>query len=104
MDRALGLLVFRKREGPGDEVKKQDEFGFAARPAVNPIIFNMASLYSCAANIVDKVIKKQGTAKSLAIKSPFPRKKKLYALVCETLKCKFVVNSDGMQTDPPPDL
>ena len=64
----------------------------------------MASLYSCAANVVDKVIKKQGTAKSLAIKSPFPRKKKLYALVCETLKCKCVVNSDGMQTDPPPDL
>ena len=62
--------------------------GFAARPAINPIIFNMASLYSCAANVVDKVIKKQGTAKSLAINSPFSRKKKLYALVCETLKCK----------------
>ena len=73
----LGLLFFRKREGPGDEVKRQDESGFAARPAVNPIIFNMASLYSCATNVVDKVIKKQGTAKSLAIKCPFPRKKKL---------------------------
>ena len=84
--KASSTRVFRKQEDPGNEVK--DESGFAARPAVNPIIFNMASLYSCAANIVDKVIKKQGTAKSLAINSPFPRKKKLYALVCETLKCK----------------
>lgn len=52
-------------------------------------IFKMAAaLYSCAANIVDKVTKKQGTAKSLAINSHFTNKKKLYALVCETLKCR----------------
>jgi len=50
----------------------------------------MAALYSSAAQIVDKVIKKQGTAKSLAINNRFPKKKKLYALVCETLKCKCV--------------
>ena len=49
----------------------------------------MAALYSCAAQIVDKVTKKQGTAKNLAINSRFPKKKKLYALVCETLKCGF---------------
>ena len=49
----------------------------------------MAALYSCAAQIVDKVTKKQGTAKNLAINSRFPKKKKLYALVCETLKCEF---------------
>lgn len=50
----------------------------------------MAALYSSAAHIVDKVIKKQGTAKSLVINNRFPKKKKLYALVCETLKCKCV--------------
>ena len=50
----------------------------------------MAALYSSAAQIVDKVIKKQGTAKSLVINNRFPKKKKLYALVCETLKCKCV--------------
>jgi len=52
------------------------------------LIFKMAALYSCAASIVDKVIRKQGTAKSLVINNHFPRKKKLYALVCETIKCK----------------
>lgn len=52
----------------------------------------MAALYSSAAQIVDKVIKKQGTAKSLVINNRFPKKKKLYALVCETLKCKCVNN------------
>ncbi|XP_068757883.1 28S rRNA (cytosine-C(5))-methyltransferase-like [Montipora capricornis] len=46
----------------------------------------MAALYSCAANIIDKVLKKRGAPKSLAIGSHFPKKKKLYALVCETLK------------------
>ena len=51
----------------------------------------MAALYSSAAQIVDKVIKKQGTAKSLVINNRFPKKKKLYALVCETLKCKCVI-------------
>ena len=51
----------------------------------------MAVLYSSAAQIVDKVIKKQGTAKSLVINNRFPKKKKLYALVCETLKCKCVI-------------
>ena len=50
----------------------------------------MAAVYSSAAQIIDKVIKKQGTAKSLTIGSRFPKKKKLYALVCETLKCKCV--------------
>lgn len=53
-------------------------------------IYKMAALYSSAAQIVEKVIKKQGTAKSLVINNRFPNKKKLYALVCETLKCKCV--------------
>jgi len=50
----------------------------------------MAAFYPSAAQIVDKVIKKQGTAKSLVINNRFPKKKKLYALVCETLKCECV--------------
>ena len=54
------------------------------------IIYKMAALYSSAAQIVDQVMKKQGTAKSLVINNRFPKKKKLYALVCETLKCKCV--------------
>lgn len=52
----------------------------------------MATLYSSAANVIEKVMKKRGTPKSLAIASHFPQKKKLYALVCETLKCKFAEN------------
>ncbi|KAL9959862.1 hypothetical protein ACROYT_G033226 [Oculina patagonica] len=58
----------------------------------------MAALYSCAAQIVDKVTKKQGTAKSLAINSRFPKKKKLYALVCETLKYRGILEDIFKQT------
>ncbi|XP_068759365.1 28S rRNA (cytosine-C(5))-methyltransferase-like isoform X1 [Montipora capricornis] len=58
----------------------------------------MAALYSCAANIIDKVLKKRGTPKSLAIGSHFPKKKKLYALVCETLKYKAILEEIFEQT------
>ncbi|XP_058968002.2 28S rRNA (cytosine-C(5))-methyltransferase-like [Pocillopora verrucosa] len=58
----------------------------------------MAALYSCAAQIVDKVTKKQGTAKNLAINSRFPKKKKLYALVCETLKYRGILEDIFEQT------
>lgn len=58
----------------------------------------MATLYSSAASVIEKVIKKRGTPKSLAIASHFPQKKKLCALVCETLKCKFAENI-GLQTN-----
>ncbi|XP_068715150.1 28S rRNA (cytosine-C(5))-methyltransferase-like isoform X2 [Montipora foliosa] len=58
----------------------------------------MAALYSCAANIIDKVLKKRGTPKSLAIGSHFAKKKKLYALVCETLKYKAILEEIFEQT------
>ena len=62
----------------------------SGRLSTNTTFTKMAALYSSAAQIVDKIVKKQGTAKALAINSRFPRKKKLYALVCETFKCKYV--------------
>lgn len=49
----------------------------------------MASLYPSAAKIMDQIIKKKGTIKTLVIESEFKNKKILYALVCETLKCKY---------------
>ncbi|XP_068757928.1 28S rRNA (cytosine-C(5))-methyltransferase-like [Montipora capricornis] len=58
----------------------------------------MAALYSCAANIIDKVLKKRGTPKSLAIGSHLLKKKKLYALVCETLKYKAILEEIFEQT------
>lgn len=52
---------------------------------------NMAELYTNAARIVEKVLKKQGSPKSLVINNGNVRnKKKLYALVCEALKCKIL--------------
>ena len=60
----------------------------------------MAALDSSAAQIVDKVIKKEGTAKSLVINNRFPKKKKLYALVCETLKYKcIIILCSGFETN-----
>ncbi|XP_031565177.1 probable 28S rRNA (cytosine-C(5))-methyltransferase, partial [Actinia tenebrosa] len=59
----------------------------------------MASLYSGASKIVDKVIKKKGTIKSLVIESDFENKKILYALVCETLKYKKIIDEILEQTD-----
>ncbi|XP_067024171.1 28S rRNA (cytosine-C(5))-methyltransferase-like isoform X2 [Acropora muricata] len=58
----------------------------------------MATLYSSAASVIEKVIKKRGTIKSLAIASHFPQKKKLYALVCETLKYKTIIEEIFEQT------
>jgi len=52
----------------------------------------MAALYTSAAKVLDKALKKKGTVKSLVIENGFPNKKKLYALVCETLKCKCEFN------------
>ena len=75
-------LLSGPRGGEGKNLSSQTLYWSVA------FLFKMAALYSCAANTIDKVLKKRGTPKSLAIGSHFPKKKKLYALVCETLKCK----------------
>ena len=57
-------------------------------------LFNMAEFYSNAARIIDKVLQKQGTPKALVIEnSRIKNKKKLYALVCEAMKCKKCTKS-----------
>ena len=49
----------------------------------------MAEFYSNAARIIEKVLQKKGTPKALVIEnSRIRNKKKLYALVCEAIKCK----------------
>ncbi|XP_028398087.1 probable 28S rRNA (cytosine-C(5))-methyltransferase [Dendronephthya gigantea] len=51
----------------------------------------MAEIYLTAAKIVEKILLKKGTPKSLVIEnSSIKNKKKLYALVCEAIKYKSV--------------
>ncbi|EDO45380.1 predicted protein [Nematostella vectensis] len=58
----------------------------------------MAALYGSAAKVLEKVLHKKGTVKSLVIESEFANKKKLYALVCETLKYRQVIEDIFEQT------
>ena len=47
------------------------------------------NFYQHAATILDKLDQRKGTIKGLVIGDPKVKdKKKMYALVCETLKCK----------------
>lgn len=47
------------------------------------------NFYQHAGQIIDKLSRHEGTIKGLVIGDPKVRdKKKMYALVCETLKCK----------------
>ena len=49
----------------------------------------MAELYANGAKIIEKILRKQGCPKSLVLNNKdVKNKKKLYALVCEALKCK----------------
>lgn len=51
--------------------------------------FNMADVYLQASRIVENVLQKKGAPKSLVLEnSKIKNKKKLYALVCESIKCK----------------
>lgn len=58
----------------------------------------MASrLYKDAAEILSRMEKKQGSLKSLVFSQTFSvSKKKVYALVCQTLKCKAAQTIDMM--------
>ena len=50
----------------------------------------MSLFYQHAATILDKLNRRQGTIKGLVIGDPKVKdKKKMYALICETLKCKY---------------
>ncbi|XP_014678599.1 PREDICTED: probable 28S rRNA (cytosine-C(5))-methyltransferase [Priapulus caudatus] len=49
-------------------------------------------LYLEAAKVIDRVTKKSGSVKSLVLGGTFTNKKKLYALVCETLKYTPIIN------------
>ena len=50
------------------------------------------NFYHHAASILDKLNERKGTIKGLVIGDPKVRdKKKMYALVCETLKCKSIL-------------
>jgi putative methyltransferase len=51
----------------------------------------MVNFYDVAAKILDKVLKKQGTIKSLVMSEKGTDKKLLYALVCESLKYRQVI-------------
>ena len=54
----------------------------------------MAEFYLSAARIIEKVLQKKGTPKALVIENSWIRnKKKLYALVCEAMKCKNCTES-----------
>jgi hypothetical protein len=49
----------------------------------------MAEFYSNSARIIEQILQKKGTPKTLVIENNRIRnKKKLYALVCEAIKCK----------------
>ena len=58
---------------------------------------SMASrLYRDAAEILSRMEKKQGSLKSLVFSQTFSvSKKKVYALVCQTLKCKAAQMRDA---------
>lgn len=50
------------------------------------------NFYQHAGRILDKLARHEGTIKGLVIGDPKVwDKKKMYALVCETLKCKEVI-------------
>jgi hypothetical protein len=48
----------------------------------------MTSLHKDAARVLDLVLAKKGTVKGLVLGGRYQNKKALYAVVCETLKCK----------------
>ena len=51
--------------------------------------FKMEALYREAANVIQLAKSKKGSIKGLCFASSYGNKKKLYALVCQTVKCKF---------------
>ncbi|CAG8588723.1 18487_t:CDS:10 [Gigaspora rosea] len=51
------------------------------------------NFYIQAANILDKLFAHKGTIKSLTLADNVKEKKKMYALICETLKYKNVINT-----------
>ena len=46
--------------------------------------------YEAAASVIELATKKKGNLKSLCFQSGYSNKKKLYALVCQTVKCKLI--------------
>jgi len=64
---------------------------FQLRTASNNISFSdIMNFYQHAGRILDKLARHEGTIKGLIIGDPKVwDKKKMYALVCETLKCKL---------------
>ena len=49
----------------------------------------MEALYREAANVIELAKSKKGSIKGLCFASSYGNKKKLYALVCQTVTCKF---------------
>ena len=49
---------------------------------------SVARFYREAGDIIDRALSKEGSVKNLCLSSRCRRKKKLYALVCQSLKCK----------------
>ena len=49
----------------------------------------MEQLYTETANIIEQAKKRKGSIKGLCFASSYKNKKKLYALVCQTIKCEF---------------
>eukprot|EP01147_Barroeca_monosierra_P001413 gene1413-4579_t len=53
----------------------------------------MAELYTTASDILLKLRKHRGTVKTLCLEAPYKHKKKLYALICQTLKHQAAINA-----------
>lgn len=63
----------------------------------------MAELYTTASDILLKLRKHRGTVKTLCLEAPYKHKKKLYALICQTLKrssiCDFLGGEDMVENE-----
>jgi hypothetical protein len=53
----------------------------------------MADLYDAASRVLETVMQRRGTAKSLCYSSDFPDKRRLFALVCESLRYHTVTGN-----------
>ena len=51
----------------------------------------MADLYHAAAGIIKAGFEKKGNLKSMCLSNRYKNKKKLYALVCQTVKCEYQI-------------